>query len=321
VELREEIETGFPDPKCHASSIVAADDELLMAFFGGPDRGREEQGIWLSRRGLAGWSPPQCVVPGYSLGDRCWNPVLHKTWTGTILLFYKQGADCSTWWGMLSSSHDLGRTWSEPERLPEGIWGPSRNKPLERLPGELLCPSSTELGPWRVHFERTRDEGRTWQRTGPLSETSRFDAIQPTLLCWPDGRIQALCRSQSGWIVESFSSDGGEAWSPLRRTMLPNPNSAIDAVLMPDGRALLIHNPSLPDGQLHGARTPLRASVSEDGEVWVPIGDLEDEPDEFSYPAVICGGDGKIHVTYTAGFLWTNLRHIVIDPAAIEKDL
>ena len=42
---------------------------------------------------------------------------------------------------------------------------------------------------------------------------------------------------------------------------------------------------------------------------------LEDQPGEFSYPAVIQGRDGLVHVTYT----WKRrtIRHVVIDPAKL----
>jgi predicted neuraminidase len=42
---------------------------------------------------------------------------------------------------------------------------------------------------------------------------------------------------------------------------------------------------------------------------------LEDEPGEYSYPAVIQATDGRVHVTYT----WRRERivHVVLDPAKL----
>ena len=41
-------------------------------------------------------------------------------------------------------SFDGGQTWSTPRRLPEGILGPIKNKPVQLADGTLLCPSSAE---------------------------------------------------------------------------------------------------------------------------------------------------------------------------------
>ena len=88
----------------------------------------------------------------------------------------------SRWWGMLRTSDDDGKTWSGPRRLPDGILGPIKNKPVQLAGGDLLCPSSTEHDGWRIHFERTGDLGRTWTRTEPLNDGRKIAAIQPSIL-------------------------------------------------------------------------------------------------------------------------------------------
>ena len=65
---------------------------------------------------------------------------------------------------MLMTSTDGGTSWSKPTRLPDGILGPIKNKPVQLKDGTLLCGSSTEHAGWRVHIERTSDLGTNGRR-------------------------------------------------------------------------------------------------------------------------------------------------------------
>ncbi len=309
----ENVDPGFDDPYCHATTIVENEGGLALSFFGG--NGDARQDLWFMRRDGGGWHPAERIFATERRQDACWNPVLQRLPSGELLCFYKQGPSPSLWAGAVARSEDGGRTWSTPSPLPDGIWGPILNKALPLPDGRLLCGSSTEHDGWRVHFETTPDGGQTWTSTGPLADPEGFGAIQPTLLRWPSSRIQALCRTKSSVIVETWSEDDGATWSPLARAGLPNPNAGIDAVLMPDGRALLIYNPTRnEDGFMHERRTPLSVAVSDDAANWELVGHLETDDDEFSYPAVIVNSDGLVHVTYTTGRRWTGMRHVVIDP-------
>ena len=77
-----------------------------------------------------------------------------------------------------------------------------------------------------------------------------------------------------------------------------------------DGRHVLIYN------HTEKGRSPLNVAISRDGKVWEAAAVLESEPGEYSYPAVIQGADGRLHVTYT----WRRLRikHVVIDPRGLR---
>ncbi len=96
----------------------------------------------------------------------------------------------------------------------------------------------------------------------------------------------------------------------MAATTLPNPNSGIAAVTLTDGRHLLVYNHT-PKG-----RSPLNVAVSRDGKDWQAALVLEDQPGEYSYPAVIQTSDGLVHITYT----WQRrrVRHVVVDPAKLS---
>ena len=300
-----------PVPSCHASTIAATPTGLVAAWFGGTDEGDPDVGIWLARHDGKVWTKPVEVARGELDGKRlpCWNPVLFQPDGGPLLLFHKVGPTPRDWWGMLTKSTDGGQTWPAAERLPAGILGPIKNKPIARPGGVILCPSSSEDHGWRVHFETTPDLGRTWTRTAPV-DGNGFEAIQPSLLTHPDGTLQALCRTREQQLVQTRSTDGGATWSGLTPTGLPNPNSGTDAVTLADGRHLLVYN------HTGRGRSPLNVALAaSDGKTWQAALVLEAEPGEFSYPAVLQAADGLVHVSYT----WNRrrIRHVVIDPARL----
>jgi predicted neuraminidase len=280
----------------HASTIAETESGLIAAWFAGTREGHGDVGIWAARQEDGRWLPPVEVADGRVMLRRrfpCWNPVLFQPKRGPLLLFYKVGPSPSRWWGMLMTSADEGRTWSQPRRLPAGILGPIKNKPIQLADGRLLCPSSDEQGRWRIHLEWADETANTWRRGPPLNDGQSFAAIQPCLLVHSDGRLQILCRTRQGVIGECWSEDGGESWAPLRSAGLPNPDSGIDAVTLASGQALLVYNHS------RAARTPLNVALSHDGRRWSAVTVLEDGPGEFSYPAVIERRNGRVEITYT----------------------
>ena len=304
-----------PTPSCHAGTIVEVKDGLLAAWFGGTAERNPDVGIWVARQTQGKWSAPVEVANGVQHDAKryaCWNPVLFQPRKGPLLLFYKVGPSPKAWWGMLRTSDDDGRTWSPARRLPEDVIGPVKNKPVELANGELLCGASTEEGGWKVHFERTPDLGNTWEITGQVNpEPEKLGAIQPSILFHPGGRLQAVGRTQQERMFEIWSEDNGRTWGKLTLTGMPNPNSGIDAVTLKDGRQLLVYN------HTEKGRSPLNVAISADGRVWQAALTLENEKGgEFSYPAVIQAGDGRVHILYT----WNRLRikHVVVDPDRLE---
>lgn len=305
-----------PFKSCHASTIAETEEGVLVvAWFGGTHEKNKDVEIWMSRKSDNQWIQPYSVANGIYEGKRypCWNPVLYQVPDGELLLFYKVGPDPENWWGMLKRSFDDGNTWSDPERLPEGILGPIKNKPVLLSNGKLLCPSSTEHNGWHVHVESTTDFGRTWLPVKKIDPDSPFEVIQPSILRTGEKSLTILCRSMNGIIVTSRSDDLGSSWSPLMPTDLPNPNSGIDAVTMDDNRHLLVYNhSSKPEDQWGGERHPLNLAISEDGQSWQASVVLEEEPGEYSYPAVIQGLDGMVHIVYT----WKRqrIKYVKLDP-------
>ena len=325
------IYESAPFPSCHASTIEESSQGLVAAWFGGTHEKHPDVGIWVSRFHDNRWTEPVEVANGKGAGEKgeqlpTWNPVLFqpqgvvKGESRPLILFYKLGPSPETWWGMMTTSQDGGLTWSKPTRLPDGVLGPIKNKPVELGNGELLCPSSTETeeepSKWQVHFERSTDGGVSWSRTKSLNDGVAIQAIQPTMLKLGSKHWLAIGRSRQNKIFETESKDDGVTWAPLSLGSLPNNNSGLDAVTLRDGRHLIVYNHvGGTPGQWGGKRTPLNVALSADGHTWTPSVVLENTPGEFSYPAVIQTKDGAIHITYT----WNRkkIKHVVLDPTKL----
>jgi len=313
-----------PTPQCHASTIVETPNGLVAAWFGGSREKNPDVGIWISRKVEREWTKPAEVADGSegkSQDYACWNPVLFQPQAGPLMLFYKVGVNPRLWWGMLMTSTDHGKTWSQPRKLGQNkalgngnnnLIGPVKNKPVQLANGNILCPSSTEHDGWRIHFELSRDKGQTWQVIGPINDASKFNVIQPSILQYPHKQMQILCRSREGNIVECWSTDGGATWGAMAATALPNPNAGTDAVTLADGRQLLVYNHTTRRGNFPTGRNMLNVALSKDGHMWWPVLTLEKQQGEFSYPAVIQARDNKIHISYT----WKrqSIKHVVLDP-------
>ncbi len=290
------IYESAPFPSCHASTIVETKDGLLAAWFGGTHENNPDVCIYTAACIKGKWSTPMLVADGIESDTKryaCWNPVLFKRDNGDILLYYKVGINPREWWGMYKISTDQGKSWSVAQRIPGKLLGPIKNKPERLKEGTILYPTSVETKQnWTVYMESSDQELNNWQKTE--IDNNGINAIQPTILFHNDGKIQLLCRTKEKRVAESWSSDQGKSWSPMQLTNLPNNNSGLDAVTLKDGTQLLICNP------IEKGRNKLSVLISPDGKTWSDLIILEDQPKgEFSYPAIIQGSDGTVHLTYT----------------------
>lgn len=312
-------------PECHAATIAETPKGLVAAFFGGTRERNPDVCIYVCRKdhGATHWTAPVNVANGIQnakLRYACWNPVLYQNPGGDLLLFYKVGPSPAKWKGWLIRSKDGGVSWSKPRALPEGFLGPIKDQPVALSNGSLLCPTSTEGNGWKVHFELAKKDARDWEMAGPVPAADSLRAIQPTILTYKDGTIQALCRSENRAILSTTSKDNGRIWSPLTPIGLPNNNSGIDATTLADGRQLLVYNHVLPPaGKTKGERSPLNVAISKDGQTWYASLVLEDDhTGQYSYPSVIQSADGKVHIVYT----WhrKKIKYVEIDPSKLPTE-
>ncbi|MGL6074790.1 MAG: sialidase family protein [Fimbriiglobus sp.] len=283
-----------PFPSCHASTLVEiTKGQYLAAWFGGKAEKAKDVQIWGSRFDGKTWSAPE--VWGTEPGFPTWNPVLFRTANKELKLWYKAGPDPQTWTGYVRTSTDEGKTWSKPEILPAGLFGPVRAKPILLADGTILAGTSMEAHRvWTPYVDRSTDHGVTWLRSNAYATKAGEHQIQPTLFVGKNGDVISLMRSRKPLqVCRAVSKDGGKTFGPAEPIDLPNPSAGIDAVMV-NGTVWLIHNPTPI------LRSPLSlAKSTDDGVTFTKVKDLETEPGEYSYPAMILSESGDLAFTYT----------------------
>lgn len=325
IHVHEAIFTdSVPFASCHASTLVQlSQGRYLAAWFGGTQESRSDVAIWGSTRSGCKWSPPRQLARVRNVAH--WNPVLFTDAEGAVQLFFKVSVGAGKdgrhgitegWETWRVVSRDNGDTWSTAQPLVPGDTlgrGPVKNKPILVADGSWLAGASTETPEdWEVFFDRSSDGGVTWGRSADVArDRSVFTgkgAIQPTLWECEPGHVCALVRTTAGMVGRTESRNGGRTWSALAATDLPNNNSGLDAVRLPGGQIALVCNP-VTEG-----RTPVALLLSDDnGHTWPRRLDVETEPGEYSYPAVIATAGG-LAITYT----W-NRKRIAFWRGSVER--
>ena len=113
-------------------------------------------------------------------------------------------------------------------------------------------------------------------------------------------------------VCRSESVDGGKTFTSAKPVEVANPDAGVDVVNTTAGDQFLICNP-VPLG-----RSPLSLFRStDDGLNWTKVRDLETEPGEYSYPAMIQSSDGLLRMTYT----WrrSHIKYVTVDPKELRK--
>ena len=243
-------------------------------------------------------------------------------------------------WYCYRYSDDGGLTWSERQRLPlrttacdlandwqgkvQIFWGIGKPVTL----GQGMIFGFTKLGKymldhgegWFFHCENIhseRDPGKLRWELLPDGEhglrNPEYGSVQEehNLVPMNDGSLYCVYRTQTGYLIESYSRDGGHTWS------LPVPARYLDGRPVKTSRAcpriwkcrngkylLWYHNHS---GDHFSTRNPawLAGGVEADGEIrwsqpeiFLYGSDLSYESGRFSYPDLV-GQDGRYWITET----------------------
>jgi len=257
------------------------------------------------------WSGPNSIPGG-----------IHNVWVNQGIVH-----SGGRWIIPVSWAEHVGEEWCEPTvgHAPATPYVGGEPHPLVELPwgsDDPLVYRTANAWAHRNHryvvgVMLSDDEGATFRLRGYLCHDEPSHFFEPKVVELSDGSIALLTRElQDGWLWRSNSTDGGETWSTIERTAIPNPSSKVKLLRARDGRICLLHNPVGTDGERWGRRSPLSLWISDDDmSSWIVKVDLVTDPDRnLNYP------DGFIdEEAGTVRFAWEDGYHVYI--ASVPLDI
>ena len=321
-----------PQRKAHSATLAElSDGTLACAWYAGRGEGASDVTIEFARRDASGvWSAPRTLFDRAGTADALrrhvvslGNPLLLPAADGKLgLLFVSISA--GKWSGSsinVSWSADLGDSWSAPEKFClnplANLSALPRNPPSPLVGGGWAVPIYEEfigrypeilwLQPWKDGYSAAVTRMR-----GGMS------VFQPSIVPLSAGAALAFYRDDSGVgrVTLARSSDSGRTWSEPEASVLPNVDSGVCALRLPDGRLICAVNDAKDR-----SRENLRLALSaDDGKSWRIIATLDEEPGmEVSYPYMILGSNGRVLMVYSA--LGDEIRYAEFNTAWIDAQL
>ncbi|MEV0385874.1 sialidase family protein [Nonomuraea sp. NPDC050643] len=328
-DAREALLQAPHGPDNHAANLLRGPEgDLLCCWFSGPQEGDPGTNVVLARLSGDRWEEPVLIATDPLRSEQ--NPVLFDGGDGLTWLLHTsmEPHDQTTAHVVARTSADAGRTWSEPRVLFAEPGFFVRHPPLVLDDGTWLLPAyHCGTSGDRSVVAVSADGGRTWDEH---QVPGSGDLVQMTIARRPDGRLLAMFRDRRAGRIHSATSADGRTWSAPERTGLPNNDSSVQLTRLGDGRLALVYNDAslerdqfrwvTKNGQRRrkALRTPLVVAVSEDGGAnWPYRRVLQDSDSEYwqnelgySYPSVVDGGDGRLHVAFS--YLRKTIKYLEI---------
>ncbi|WP_165067879.1 exo-alpha-sialidase [Paludisphaera rhizosphaerae] len=232
---------------------------------------------------------------------------IHNVWVNQGIVLAS-----GRWVIPVSWAEQIGDEWCEPSagRPPDEPRVGSRTPPQVVLPhgsdSQLIYKAANA---WATRQHRycvgamlSDDGGQSFRLRGYLHNDDPRHFYEPKVVPLSDGSVAMLVREgKDGWLWRSDSADGGESWSPIRRSDIPNPSSKCRPLRARDGRIFLLNNPVGTDGKGGGRRSPLSLWISRDDmKTWETKVDLVADPSSnLNYPdGYIDEEAGEIHFAW-----------------------
>jgi predicted neuraminidase len=289
VVLQSRFASSRQHAQAHAATLVELKDGRIRAFwFSGSREGAPDveihsavfdpaAGQWGAEERVTDRARTQHALQRYiaKLG----NPVAGRAADGSLWLYYVT-VSVGGWAGSSITamrSSDEGYSWSEPRRL---ITSPFlnistlvRNAPVGYEDGTLALPVYHEFV--SKFGELLRLDGQSAVLDKQRLTPGGSGALQPVLLVQDknDARVMMRYAGPSPHRALTITTrDAGKSWTAPDKLPLPNPDSALSAIVLANGRMLAVLN-NVDEG-----RDELALLVSRDhGATWSLVYELENQ--------------------------------------------
>jgi predicted neuraminidase len=319
----------------HAGSAILLNDGNLRAFwFAGSREGATDvviQTAVLDTK-AGSWGNPEVVIDRVAAEKglsryikKLGNPLPVRSSQGKLQLYFVT-VSMGGWAGSSISwieSSDEGASWSRPQRL---ITSPALNlSTLIKAPGFDFTDGTLGLPvyhEWMGKFgELIRiDDGRVIDKRRMSSGRS---LLQPIVFIDTPEKADAYFRQARSAgpprIASAQTENAGQSWASGVDLDLANPNAAIAGLQLPNGDRLIALN------DLESGRYRLVLAIAPAGTgSWNVIAEVESDQTlinglhrEFSYPSLLLGANGAVHLVYT--YDRKKMKHIQFDPRWIDS--
>lgn len=322
-----------PAPGNEATIVGLTHDSLRIFYINSPGAADRMMSITSADGGLT-WGDPKMEFNLPHQGAHG-NQVI-KDHNGELhCVFLVQGEGKGGYRGRLSNiwySHkkieQKRGEWTTPKEIFHGYVGALRGF-IQLKGGRLLLAFAKAVPEWEkvppkgitdygwneIISLYSDDGGKVWKHSesglkvvSEHGKATRYGGIEPAILELKNGKIWMLIRTNSAYLYESYSVDGGKSWQQPRPTKFISSNSPAAILRLRDNRIVIFWCSDQcwdnPHSYADGGRQVLHAAISNDDaktwrgfrEVLIKIeGNIPHHGDfGVSYSSAVETADGKI---------------------------
>ena len=266
------------------------------------------------------WTKDDQLVVSNEAGMNVMSVSLLRLNSGELALFYMRKnsmLDCRPY---LRISKNEGKTWSKPRlALPDpGYYVLNNDRAHQLKSGRIILPvafhKNETADPKKFNGRGVAmcylsdDKGKTWRRSKTVLENPSPNPVglqEPGVVDLKDGRLLMYMRTGMGTQYFSYSSDGGDTWTPVEASTLQSPVSPATIERIPSTGDLFVvwndHSNVSPDIK-NRKRTPLTVAISKDeGKTWQHAKNIQTDPEGWYCYTAVEFVKNRVLLGYNAG--------------------